>query len=331
MCFKIGVVLEGKERSKKFLGHEDMVRRQLNIFIFQRLSLVHDYYLIYMQQDDIAKAALNSWRNLPRRTRGARPQQIQPLDLWMRAYIQGAKDNGDDIAEELFDISFGVQEEYISYRSIYAYGRHFRREDVDINCLTNDCTIGARFEVGNGVTKDFIGIIEDIMEVHLGSMRQNVLKIRWFDNNTKLNPNYFNSIDTSKVTDCNLITSQRFIYVDDVEQIFFVDVESDTNWKYVLQSHARKYMIFDNMDVPILDDGRHITGLLAGENTPYESVEEEDIDEDNDDAQDTSDSSDGEADYADTTILATANTELESESDSERNNQRLRYILYSCI
>ena len=83
------------------------------------------------------------------------------------------------------------------------------------------------------------------------------------------------------------------------------------------------------MDVPILDDGRHITGLLAGENTPHESVEEEDIDEDNDDAQDTSDSSDGEADYADTTILATANTELESESDSERSNQRMRYILYS--
>jgi hypothetical protein len=37
--------------------------------------------------------------------------------------------------------------------------------------LTNDCTIGARFEVENGVTKDFIGIIEDIMEVHLGNMK----------------------------------------------------------------------------------------------------------------------------------------------------------------
>jgi hypothetical protein len=237
----------------------------------------------------------------------------------------------DDIAEELFDISFGVQEEYISYRSMYAYGRHFRREDVDINCLTNDCTIGVRFEVGNGVTKDFIGIIEDIMKVHLESTSQNVLKIRWFDNNTKLNPNYFYSIDTSKVTDSNLITSQPFIYVDDVEQIFFVDVESNTNWKYVFKSHTRKYMIFDNMAAPILDDGRHGTGLLAGENSPHESVEEENIDEDNDDAQDTSDSSDGEADYADITISATTNSQLESESDSEHSNQRMRYILYSYI
>jgi hypothetical protein len=66
----------------------------------------------------------------------------------------------------LFDISFGVQEEYISYRSMYAYGRHFRREDVDINCLTNDCTIGARFEVGNEVTKDFIGIIDSIVVLY---------------------------------------------------------------------------------------------------------------------------------------------------------------------
>ena len=123
-----------------------------------------------MPQDHIAKATLNSWRNLPRRIRGTRPQQIQPLDLWMRAYIQGPKENGDDTAKEFFDIFFGVQEEYKSYRSMYAYGRHLRMEDVDTNCLTNDCSISARFEVENGVTKDFIGIIEDIMEVHLGNM-----------------------------------------------------------------------------------------------------------------------------------------------------------------
>ena len=97
-----------------------MIHRQLNIFVFQRLSLVYDYYLIYMLQDNIAKAALNLWRNLPQRTRGAQSQQIQPLDLWMRAYIQGAKDNGDDITEELLDISFGLQEDYKSYRSMYA-------------------------------------------------------------------------------------------------------------------------------------------------------------------------------------------------------------------
>ena len=284
-----------------------------------------------MQQDDIAKSALNSWRNLPRRTRGPRPQQMQPLDLWMRAYIQGAKDNGEDIGEELFDIAFGVQEEYKSYRSMYAYGRHLRREDVDTNCLTNDCTIGARFEVENGVTKDFIGIIEDIMEVNLGSMKQTVLKVRWFDNNTKLNANYFYSIDTSKVTSCNHITSQPFVYADDVEQIFFADVESDSNWKYVLQSHARKYMIFDNMAAQVFDDGRHVTGLLAGENPPDENVEEEDIEEDNDDAQDTSDSSDGEADYADMLTIGTANTEVESESDSEDGNQRMRYLLLFCV
>ena len=33
VCFLIGVVLEGKGRSKLFLGHEDMIRRQLNIFV----------------------------------------------------------------------------------------------------------------------------------------------------------------------------------------------------------------------------------------------------------------------------------------------------------
>lgn len=125
------------------------------------------------------------------------------------------------------------------------------------------------------------------MEMDFGSMKQNA--------------NYFYSMDTSKVTDCNYITSQPFIYVDDVDHIFFADVESYSNWKYVLQSHARKYMIFDNMVVLILDDGRHVTTVLVGENPPNESVEEEDIEEDNDHAQNTSSSFNGEADYVDIT------------------------------
>ena len=176
---------------------------------------------------------------------------------------------------------------------MYAYGRHLWREDVDTNYLTNDYTIGARFEVDNGLIKDFIGIIEDIMEVDIGSMKQNILKIQWFDNNTKLNANYFCFINTSKGTNRNHITSQPFVYVNDVKQVFFADVESNSNWKYVLQSHARKYVIFDNMAIPILDDGRHVIGLLAGKNPTDESVEEEDIEEDNDNAQDSSESSDG--------------------------------------
>ena len=144
-------------------------------------------------------------------------------------------------------------------------------------------------------------------------------------------PIIFISIDISKVIDCNHITTQPFVYVDDVEQIFFANVESDTNWKYIFQSHARKYMIFDNMIAPILNDERHVIGLLAGENPPDESFGEEDINEDYDDAQDTSDFSYGKVNYASMLIITTANTELKSEYDSEHSNQRMRYILYSCI
>ena len=90
-------------------------------------------------------------------------------------------------------------------------------------------------------------------------------------------------------------------------------------------------MIFDNMVAPIFDNGRHVTGLLAGENPPHESVGEEDIDEDNDDPQHTSNSSYGEADYVDMPIIATTNTKLESEFDFEHSNKRMRYILYSSI
>ena len=86
----------------------------------------------------------------------------------------------------------------------------------------------------------------------------------------------------------------------------------------------RKYVILNNMVVPILDDGRHVTDLLVGEYPPDESVDAEVIEEDNDDAQDSSESSDGEADYANTIVIGTTNTKLESESDSEHRNQKMK-------
>lgn len=130
---------------------------------------------------------------------------------------------------------------------------------------------------------------------------------------------------------CNLyhITSHPFVSVDNVEHVFFADVKLHFNWKYVHQSHARKYMIFDNMDAPILDDEGHVTGLLDDGNAPEESVVEEDIKEDNDDAQDTSESSDGEADYANTTYIGTSNIELEFKYDSAYNIIACEYAYQS--
>lgn len=42
----------------------------------------------------------------------------------IRTYIQDVRDYGANIGEELFDESFGVQEEYKSYQFMYACGRH---------------------------------------------------------------------------------------------------------------------------------------------------------------------------------------------------------------
>ena len=151
------------------------------------------------------------------------------------------------------------------------------------------------------------------------------------DNNTKLNANYFYSMDNSKVIDCNHIISQPFVSIDDVEHVLFVDVELDSYWKYVLQSHARIYTIFDNIAAPILYDGRHIIDLFASKNPSNESVKDEDIEEDNDDAQETSGSLDGEADYADLIVIGIANTKLESKFGFEHINQRMRCMLYSCM
>lgn len=80
MCFLIDVFLEAKGRFRLFLGHEDIICHSLNIFIFQMLLLVHDDYLIYVQQDNVAKRTWNLWSNLYRKTHHLRPQHTQLSD-----------------------------------------------------------------------------------------------------------------------------------------------------------------------------------------------------------------------------------------------------------
>lgn len=59
---------------------------------------------------------------------------------------------------------------------MYAYGRHLWREDVDTNCLTNDCTIGARFVVDNGVTKDCSKFFSQMLnQIPIGNMSFKVI------------------------------------------------------------------------------------------------------------------------------------------------------------
>lgn len=135
VCFA-SMVLQGKWHCKLFLGHENIISRQLHIFIFQQLSLLHDYHIVYMQQDSVAQTTLNVWNTLPQRTCSPHPQHRCLLDLWMTSNIQITKDNGAYLEEELFDtigsglikIHFQPDENHGTLYSsnlwkVYVYGR----------------------------------------------------------------------------------------------------------------------------------------------------------------------------------------------------------------
>lgn len=61
----------------------------------------------------------------------------------------------------------GVEEEYLSYRSMRSFGWHFRRHDVNVNVKTCVYWVATCVNTPNGPI-DYVGAIEDIMEVIIG-------------------------------------------------------------------------------------------------------------------------------------------------------------------
>jgi hypothetical protein len=147
-----------------------------------------------------------------------------------------------------------------------SYGQHFRVHHVDERRTTCDSCIACRFEVEpNGSEVDYVGIIEEILEVDFRSFKTLLLKVQWFRNTARLED--FCSIDTSKIFGDSRMSDQPFVFSNEVEQVFLAKDRLNPKRSFVLQDNPKCHIIFNKLlkGLKAWIDGSEVVGLLAGD------------------------------------------------------------------
>jgi hypothetical protein len=219
---------------------------------------------------------------------------------------------------------------------MWSYGWHFRVRHVNEQRTTCDSCIACRFkEEPDGSKVDYVGIIEEILEVDFRSFKTLLLKVQWFRNTTRLEDCLFCSIDTSKFFGDGCMSDQPFVFLNEVEQVFLAKDKLNPKRSFVLQNNPKCHIIFDKLlKAPkAWTNGNEVVGLLAGDRAPKSPPtnegpkcveEEEDV---NDDALEDEDEREIGG------VLTLSRNEIEDlmwdereDSDDERV-QRTRYVL----
>ena len=308
---------------KSFEGHDDISRRQLNIYLLSKKEIIRDYVVLYNNAKQQREDEINQWRHMARNVRGDRPRRLEDIDRWIQDYVKYLDlPESSGCTKEVYDIAMGVEEEYLSYRSIWSFGRHFRRHGVDVNLKTCDSGIATRVNTLNGPI-DHVGVIEDIMEVTIGGSKDIVLKVNWYEDNINATPTLFFSVDTTKKQLSHRIATQPFVYSSDVEQVFFAVDEAESHRSFVLQSQIMKHTVFNYHGLLSLNDGSHVPGLMAGpeqETIPSNYEDNEPQRYSNDESSSARDWDD-EADHTNDV----QNVTLTSDEDSQIGSQQLKY------
>jgi hypothetical protein len=154
---------------------------------------------------------------------------------------------------------------------MWSYGRHFQVRHVDEQRTTCDSCTACRFkEEFDGLEVDYVGIIEEILEVDFRSFKTLLLKVQWFHNIVRLEDCLFCSIDTSKIFGDGCMSDQPFVFPNEVEQVFLAKDRLNPKRSFVLQDNPKCHIIFDKLlKAPkAWTDGSEVVGLLAGDQIP---------------------------------------------------------------
>lgn len=329
----LDTILEGKGQMKVFRGCENITRRQINTFFIKSLvcmqHYVDDYDAYKLGQDD----AIEQW-SAARRPKGPRPRRAEPIDVWVRNVVQIVKDNGEDVPDEVLDVSVGCDFQYQTFSKATLHNRHFRTHEKDIRRRTFDSGVGCRYHVRGSSYEDFVGILQEILEVNFRSLgKQVIFRVKWYQNTTLTqNDCLFPSIDHTQTYACDSIEDQPFVLPKDVEQVFFAPDNLNHNRSFILQSNPRVYLLFDYLEPKDFDNGSHVTGLLAGRNFPSNMPRELEDDSEGDESM-TTDTSDGEPHEVNCTLddeCTDRASNNDIDDDIDEDNNRMRYIYLCC-
>ena len=65
---------------KSFAGHDDIFRRQLNIYMLSKKEIMNDYVVLYNNGKQQREGEIYQWRFIARNVRGNRPRRVEDID-----------------------------------------------------------------------------------------------------------------------------------------------------------------------------------------------------------------------------------------------------------
>jgi hypothetical protein len=111
------------------------------------------------------------------------------LPEWMEIDVQEGMDAGEDIEADVYNLSKPPCTEATAYKSMYAFGYHFRVATAEVSFKTVDSGVAAKFEHPwrSGICDrnpmvapvEYVGYLKEILEVNYRTLCVTVLVCRW--------------------------------------------------------------------------------------------------------------------------------------------------------
>jgi hypothetical protein len=220
------------------------------------------------------------------------PQELEvmpPFAQWFRTEIEARKEDGESIAEDVEYTSNLPSLQAQRFKSMYAYGYHYRvksaEESITKTCdsgvaafFRRPCRSGRRDLNVVDANLEYIGQILEIVELNYGRHCTVLLVCDWVKANYR-GRNATVKKDEWGFTLANFNTMvpfgyESFAFPIHCDQVFFSDVEEEPGWKVVLRTEVRGRRVDNDIEeddpIPMFAMGADVDfeGLRAPEIMP---------------------------------------------------------------
>jgi len=214
---------------------------------------------------------------------------MPPFAQWFRTEIEARKQGGESIAEDVEYTSNLPSLQAQRFKSMYAYGYHYRVKSAE-DSITKTCDSGVaaffRRPCRSGrrdlnvidANLEYIGQILEIVELNYGRHCTVLLVCDWVKANYR-GRNATVKKDEWGFTLANFNTMvpfgyESFAFPIHCDQVFFSDVEDEPGWKFVLRTEVRGRIVHNDIEeddqIPMFAMGANVDfeGLRAPEILP---------------------------------------------------------------
>jgi hypothetical protein len=214
---------------------------------------------------------------------------MQSFPEWLRAEVDARKAEGQEVSEDVEDTSRPPSLQAQRYKSMYAYGYHYRvksaEEAITKTCdsgvaafFQRPCRSGRRYGNSVDANLEYIGQILEIVELNYGRHCTVILvcdwvkaNYRWRNATVKKDEWGFTLANFNAMVEYGY---ESFAFPIHCDQVFFADEEDQPGWKVVLRTEVRGRRVDSEMEeqdeIPMFAMGADsdFEGLRAPEELP---------------------------------------------------------------